>query len=261
MQKIFHSFIFPLLMCFMTQVFTTGCSEEDEYIDIENQPSELMQLYISNNNIDTTSMFLLLNTNSRTAVDNKYPVFTSEDLEYLSSLTQEEFQDIIDCFNSQLNTNERIEVENIQDSVYIETFTILGGHENMNKLISFTQKYMESAQGWDTIESLLPDNLSYKQGEIYIQMAVYTDKIARPIYEELNGYDLSKDQTSLNNNDIEICKWYLTQRLAIAGIGISAEAFIDSMTGGVATPIEAIATGADLLGIWLDYEVCNHRWH
>ncbi len=65
----------------------------------------------------------------------------------------------------------------------------------------------------------------------------------------------------VSRSDSSMCEWYLQQRLAIAGVAISTEEFIDEMTGGAATPLEVVATGADLLGIWIDYEVCNHRWH
>lgn len=95
-----------------------------------------------------------------------------------------------------------------------------------------------------------------EQGEVYIYMATYIDKIGRPIYDVLTSKDMP-----VSRADSPECIWYLQQRLAIAGIAISAEEFLDVMTGGAATPIELIATGADLVGIWLDYDVCNHRWH
>lgn len=251
-----------IAICCLLGVLSTGCSQQEDDIQINDSSSKLHQLYDVTENIETESIFSSLNPASRSSSSsNTYPVFTQKDLTYLASLSQAEFQLVIDDFNSQLTTNERIEAEEIQDSLYIEVFNILDGHEGMDNLISFAQRYMEASQGWNSIESLLPSNLSHQQGEIYIRMAVYVDKIARPIYNQLVDLDNPTSRAILSNGDDPTCKWYLTQRLAIAGIAMSAEAFLDAMTGGAATPIEVVATGADLVGIWLDYEVCNHRWH
>jgi hypothetical protein len=56
----------------------------------------------------------------------------------------------------------------------------------------------------------------------------------------------------------------MKNRLSLSGINIGVDALVDIMTGGTAavlTPLEDVAIGADLASIWLDYEICNGRWH
>ena len=204
-----------------------------------------------------TVSFLSVITNSRGAPSNGgFPIFSSQDLNYLSSLSQEEFEEVREAFIKKIEYAGIEYTDSIQNSYYIKVFDILGGHEGMDRLINFAQEYLALPSGWDQIEPLIPESLSLEQGNIYISMANYIDKIARPIYETLISKTIPNTR-----GDNPVCDWYLTQRLAIAGVAISTEEFIDCMTGGAATPLEIVATGADLLGIWLDYEVCNHRWH
>ena len=183
-------------------------------------------------------------------------MFSSQDLNYLSSLSQEDFEKVRNSFIMKLENAGIEDIESIQDSNYIKIFDLLGGHEGMDQLITFAEEYITSPQGWNQIEFLMPKITSLEQGEVYIYMATYIDKIGRPIYDVL----VSKDMPVSRANSA-MCKRYLEQRLAIVEVAITAEAFLDTMTGGAATPLEAIATGADLVGIWIDYEVCNHRWH
>lgn len=232
-----------------------SCSQEEEFETYE-KTTEYKNIYEALKGESTVSILSLLNNSRASGEEDGYPVFSSEDLNYLSSLSQEDFEKVRDSFIERLKSTGVEDVDSIQDSNYVKIFDLLGGHQGMDQLIAFAQEYITSPQGWNQIELLMPKNIPLEQGEVYVYMATYIDKIGRPIYDVLTSKDMP-----VSRADSPVCVRYLQQRLAIAGVAISAEEFLDAMTGGTATPLEIVATGADLTGIWLDYEVCNHRWH
>lgn len=243
-------------LLFITNMLVfVSCSQEEAF-EADEKNSEYKSIYETLKEEPTVSILSLLNNSRASGVEDGYPVFSSEDLNYLSSLSQEDFEKVRDAFIKRLKSAGIEDVESIQDSNYIKIFDLMDGHQGMDQLIAFAQEYITSPQGWNQIELLMPQNISLEQGEVYIYMATYIDKIGRPIYDVLTSKDMP-----VSRADSQICIRYLQQRLAIAGAAISTEEFIDVMTGGAATPLELIATGADLVSIWLDYEVCNHRWH
>lgn len=247
---------FTVCLLLMANLLVFVSCSQDEELKPNVKDSEYKSIYETMEGEPTVSFFSLLNSSRSSGLEDGYPVFSTQDLNYLSSLSQEDFEKVRDAFIQKLEYAGIEDIESIQDSNYLKVFDLLGGHEGMDQLIAFAQEYMTSPKGWSNIELLMPKNISLEQGKIYVYMATYIDKIGRPIYDVL----VSKD-APVSRADSPVCKLYLEQRLAIAGVAMSAEAFLDAMTGGTATPIEVIATGADLVDIWLDYEVCNHRWH
>lgn len=245
-------------VCFIFVAFMlilVSCAKEDDF-ELNEKNTEYKSIYETLTETPSVSILSLLNNSRTSDEEDGYPLFSSVDLNYLSSLSQEDFEKVRYAFIEMLKSADVKDVESIQDSNYIEIFDLLGGYQGMEQLIAFSQEYITSPRGWNQITHLMPQNISLKQGKIYVYMAAYIDKIGRPIYDAL----ISRD-TPASRADSLICKRYLQQRLAIAGLAISADLFIDAMTGGSATPIEFIATGAELLGIWFEYEVCNFRWH
>ncbi|MCM1520993.1 MAG: hypothetical protein NC098_09425 [Lachnoclostridium sp.] len=89
-------------------------------------------------------------------------------------------------------------------------------------------------------------------------MSVYVDKIAHPYYDAL------KNKNMHNLADRRECVLAAETKLALCGINIGVDVLVDIMTGGATvelTPLETAALQCELINIWLDYEVCNGRWH
>lgn len=86
-----------IAICCLLGVLSTGCSQQEDDIQINDSSSKLHQLYDVTENIETESIFSSLNPASRSSSSsNTYPVFTQKDLTYLASLSQAEFQLVID---------------------------------------------------------------------------------------------------------------------------------------------------------------------
>ncbi|MDE7426718.1 MAG: hypothetical protein K2M79_02835 [Muribaculaceae bacterium] len=63
------------------------------------------------------------------------------------------------------------------------------------------------------------------------------------------------------NNDNRLCKDKLAADLAVLGVQIQADEFIDAMAAGSTTLIEGSVLAIELVTIWLEYEACNGRFH
>ena len=209
--------------------------------------------------IPTSSILSDLKNDSRSGIlDGSIPTFSQEDLTYLSSLPQENFKSF------QNSLIERIEdeggmtkLEEIEDENYTRIFYALDGHEGMDQLLEFAQLYIESDGGWNSIQNLIPAEITDEQSKIFIGLAVYIDKVGRPLYSEIQ----KKSELS---NDRKICKLDAAIKLSLLGVNISVDVLVDIMTGGtgaIFSNLEVAALGFELSAIWLDYEVCNNRWH
>lgn len=121
-------------------------------------------------------------------------------------------------------------------------------------------KYMESDGGWSNIEPYLPTSGSKKAQFIYINMAIYVDKSAKPIIDEIFLNRVQNDP----NEDTGICEVTAMARLAALGIDMKVSEMVDAVTGGgggILEGIELIGGAATLMDIWLSYEICKGRWH
>lgn len=116
---------------------------------------------------------------------------------------------------------------------------------------------METNGGWGELRSLIPTGLTIEQAKIYVCMAVYIDKVARPIDNVL----IDK---STKSRDSKFCEREARIRLALAGIDVTVYGLVDLLTDGVGftlSTLEESSVAANLMNIWLDYEICNGRWH
>lgn len=57
------------------------------------------------------------------------------------------------------------------------------------------------------------------------------------------------------------CKMELGAKLALMGVEIGVGGFLDAMSGGTLTGLEAIDLGLQASALWLDYEACCGRYH
>ncbi|MBD5368631.1 MAG: hypothetical protein HDR83_05160 [Bacteroides sp.] len=136
----------------------------------------------------------------------------------------------------------------------------LGGPKEVEKLESFMVSYMDSDGGWENVEPYLLGIRSKKAQQVYVKIAVYIDKSAKPIISELFNREVLGDVSE----DRGLCEMAAMARLASLGIDMKVSEMVDAMTGGgggALEGLELIAGAASLLHIWLDYEICKGRWH
>lgn len=241
----------------ITMVIFTGCSQDKDIIE-NNYDSRIEDLYLK------LSKIVYQNSRSNNITDknsnNVMAFFSNTNLKYLSSLSKEDFLSLKNSLEAQLGKERIDEIEKVSEENYIYIFNLMGGDEGLNRYLNFTYLYLNSNGGIDCLKKMIPAFLSEKQLEYYIGMALYVDKLARPILNTI-----SKDRPlSRVNRDKESCKKEAEIRLALVGLNIGVDAFLDLMTDGAAlelTPFEGTAVTADLLSIWIDYEICNGRWH
>ena len=237
-----------------------SCSN-NEYFERNVQDSHLKEIYESIKQVPLVSLFNVTNTNSR-SLTNSSPLLyglTAEDIEYLNSLSKSEMESERIKLISQFNPSGDEKIDSLFLHNYEYVFNLIGGHQNMDKLIDFACHYIEVDGGWNDIKDLMPSNLTDDQSKLYIYTAICIDNISRPFFQfvltasEKNGISISRTKT--------ICDAELAAELAISGVGLSAEMFLDVVSGGTMTGIEAIASSAELMDIWFRYEACNGRFH
>lgn len=239
----------------------TSCSHEDGPYELTNT-SKCEQLFRSMSELPTISIISETKVDSRSVFNAEFvlPCFSTEDLEYLSSLSQEEFERFYHDLLNQLGENGIERIEEIRDENYTRIFNIMNGHDGMTKLKDFAIKYIDSTGGWDSFQDLLPDNLTEQQSNIFVGIAVFIDKVSRPVYLTI----LSSPNYCIQSRGNTMCDIEAGIKLSLAGVDIGVDGLVDIMTGGtdaVLTPLEDVAIGADLASIWMDYEICNGRWH
>lgn len=243
-----------LLPCIISLAFVS-CSQDSEP-KFGSNDSMFKSLYEKMKDESSIPLFSIINNSRAKTIEKGYPEISQQDLEYLSELSPEELESLHNKLVERLEDNGIIDMDSIQDENYIKIFQFLGGHEGMDKFIKFTEDYMNSSKGWEQIERLIPNDLTTEQGEIYITMATYVDRIGRPIYCYLSSQD-----NPISRSDNPLCRELLKQKLEGLGIDMTVDAFLDLATGGLATEDEMFVIGVDIAGIWLDYEHCNGRWH
>lgn len=149
-------------------------------------------------------------------------------------------------------------IDSIQEDRINYIYNTIGDYKIFQELMDFGISYMEMNPDWDNIINLLPPSLTAEQSDIFIKFAVSIDKVAKPVYNCLTRP--SRVNPTLDE-DAAICKHLLAARLATLGLAIKVEVFLDIVAEGRLTELEAVATGAQLLEIWLQYEACNMRIH
>ena len=254
-KKTIH--LMPIMLVCMS-VFFVGCSHEEINPSI-NTENDIEQLYNELSSRPSVSIFLIDNISRGN--NTLIPIFTPDDLKYLSSLSQKDFESFRSNIISEFGPNGNEIIENIEDRNYTSIFNLMNGHIGMDEYLNFATTYIESKSGIEILQELIPKNINGIQTKLYVAMAVYIDKLARPLLDELV---LHEESSEPSRSGFAYCKWEAERRLALAGVQMGVDALCDVMTGGAAlelTPLEGAAITADLTGIWLDYEVCNGRWH
>lgn len=240
---------------------SVGSNENDDVRDLKT-------LYISLSKIDNASIFGLRAESRSDSFSGKNILsFDENDLSKLSSLSKSELYTLRNDLVQTLGVNGDDIVDSLYYMSYDKILIKIGGREKMQQLLDFTDAYIQSYGGWNDIMAYMPLGMTTQDKETYIATAVCVDKVIRPLYNTVVN-DIPIDSFTIDNPMVirslegkTLCDIQLSVSLAIAGVGITAEAFLDAVSAGTLTEIEAVATAVNLLDIWLDYETCKNRVH
>ena len=135
----------------------------------------------------------------------------------------------------------------------------------MTKLKDYCIDYLlNHEQGSNIIENSEYADLSSAELEIYAHQSAFIDKVSRPVYEHIYEESLKATYEYERKGDHVMCMLDLGFKLALAGVDIGVGAFLDAMSGGIGTEgliLECLKVGVDAMDMWMDYEICNGRWH
>lgn len=184
---------------------------------------------------------------------------TFEDLEFLGSLSREELANEKRKRQDLLGSGRIAEIESNKARNLAKNFDILGGHDGVDKIKIFAKAYMNCNGGWRDIEGLLPDDLSIEQTKVYVGIAVYIDRIARPIYLYMTK-GLAKSRLSE-----DYCLMMLQDWFTGAGLNIDAAEFVarmgdrDADGDDMGYDLEDAAgsdVAFDAIDFWNEYNMC-----
>lgn len=119
------------LLFIVNMLGLVSCSQEAE-IKADEKTSEYKDMYDVLKGEPTVSILSLLNNSRASGEEIGYPVFSPEDLNYLSSLSQEDLEEVRNAFIKRLKSAGIENIDSIRDSNYIKIFDLLGGHQGMD---------------------------------------------------------------------------------------------------------------------------------
>ncbi|MDE6642628.1 MAG: hypothetical protein K2K27_00810 [Muribaculaceae bacterium] len=103
-----------ICLFFVTNMLVfVSCSQENVFESDKNN-TNFKDVYESLKGEPSVSFLSLLNNSRASGVENEYPVFSVEDLNYLSSLSQKDFEEVRDAFIKKLNSASIIDIEEDQ---------------------------------------------------------------------------------------------------------------------------------------------------
>lgn len=241
----------------------TSCSQDEEQLISSSNEAESIYQYLINQ--PTITLLSSAETYGKNAIQY-IPEFSEEDKRIISSMSQDEFKILKDSLMYKLGGYSEEELDEIAIENYIKIFNILNGQKGISELLNFASAYLHTYGGINNIKKLIPTNLNKIETICYVSMAVYVDKLARPIYSIMSNDNVmvSDDNKDSNLKNIGNCKWEAETKLLLAGVEFGLDTLIEIMTGGVDTEGYIFEDGlifADLERIYYEYEVCMGRWH
>ena len=238
--------------------------QENENLEIEtSQDSSMENLYKSMSNAPTYSVNPFnrptILSRSEGLYNGAIPVFSPATLDSLANMSVVELQKIMTTYTDAL---EAAGLSSMIDDCELENtekiYTTLGDRTKYDELLEFMNIYLISREGFSTIRQLMPKTLNEAQSKIYLAMAVYIDKIGRPIIDHLYPTSI---YTRANET---YCKWEAAAKLSVLGVNIGVDAFLDVVTAGGAaafTDLELDITMVGGMEIFYSYEACCGRIH
>lgn len=260
-------YLIPLMGILIVSTFiANSCTNEDDTVETSNvKNSTFESFYNELVALPSLSVFDVSGNNTR-GNSVGFPSITNEDLDYLSSLNQNEFENLRDSLISEAGGIEVIDSLQVSNymSLYLNITNQGSEPQKMQKLKDFCINYLLEPEEVSLLTRSTDVELSTSELEIYAQQAAYIDRVSRPIYEHIYEESLKIAIDKERKGDKVECMMELGFKLALAGLDIGVGAFLDAMTDGIGTEgliLECIKIGVDATSMWMDYEICNGRWH
>lgn len=214
------------------------------------------------NKMSQSPTYSILNQNKSRSASNDIsqgiPCLTDGDIQFLTSMNEYEFEDYVSKVKSLISGNADEIVDSISTSNMQFLYEKLGGHSGLEKLLTFSESYLNSS-GVINLTSLVPSGLNESQQQVYVVTAVMIDNVVRPYYEALTNFDQQHIRSRKN-----ICDIQAGIELVLAGATFGVEQLGDAAMAGAGFALEGVETIAlelEIARIRLDYEICNGRWH
>ncbi|MCC8038117.1 MAG: hypothetical protein LIP02_08315 [Bacteroidales bacterium] len=250
--------LYLILFVFGLSCVWAGCTKEDYPLSDNSFDEKAFFDYV--NAQKSTSIFQLLKEPSRVfdSINVNIPVFTPEDLEYLSSLSQNQLDSVILEFKVRLGSDPDSVMESREDSNVEYIMRVVGSQHGLTDYQNFVDAYFDTSGGLEQFQLLVPAGLNEDQKKLYEETAVYIDKCARAPYLAFIRNDLTTRASQ------GLCKFYAKIRLAICGVNLGASMMLNFCAGNLAAVIDALDCIEAAIGIidtWYQYEICMGRWH
>lgn len=266
MKKNYLFLITTILMIFA--IIMNACTNDADIEEAKEFNQDTFKMYFDEMmEIPGISIFATNTTDSYTRGDsNGFPCVTSEDLNYLSSLNQTEFENL---HNSLIQKAGGVDIiDSLQVANYMSLYLKVTDNgtkiEKMHRLKDFCINYLLDSEEYPHLTRSEENELSPSELEIYAQQAAFIERVSRPIYEHIAEESRQIASDKVRPDDHVICMEQLGFKLALAGLDIGVGAFLDAMTGGIGTEgliLECLKVGVDATAMWTEYEICNGRWH
>lgn len=242
----------------------SNCAQETLMEDNITQSSSPKQMYEEFSRMKTIPLSKVFGGRSTA---NRYEdsfllEITDYELDSFNRISDERKIEIIDNLSERIENAKSAGILVPEIDEYGIAYDIMGGEEQVRLLCEFAENYLCTSGGWEKVESLKPKCSNIYQERISVLTAICIDKMMRPIYNYLKYKNYQEDSSlGIMSRGLAVCDRYLEERLAIAGVGIGAELFLDAIADGTITELEVGATELELIHIWMEYENCNGRFY
>lgn len=239
----------------------------------DNSDDAAFEAFYQQLSLLTSPPLISSNTNTTRNSNNdvaSIPSVSNETLNKLATLKISELRTAKDSIAALLGKKCIDAYESRKINNYAYMYELLGGHSGMDQIKSFTKSYMGAPKGWEFAKTLIPTDLSADQKALYVIMAVYVDRFARPvkIHAMSHLYEFISDSKSPNTRgyrypSVSDCNRELDDMLAAAGANMNAEEFIKIWMNQSSDnqnpengPSDDSQYELDLYTIYLSYRMC-----
>lgn len=265
MKNTAHNLLVIALLI-VTAISVSCSSQNTELEDMtsnrEHTEENLQSLYLQAMSAPTHSIIdVVKESNTLSSRQIKMlPCLSADDINVLNHMSISDLSNLRDSIKDALGATTLSRTDSIADDSYLNLYEEIGEEKGIQLLEDFIHAYLREPQGWTSICKLIPQTQNQVDRVWFIRTAVVIDKSIRPVYNALSNQN-SHSRAIKKMKDRPDCKLMLEIKLTQLGIEMTAETFLDVMTGGGMIPPELLFTGIDLVDIWLDYEMCNGRVH
>lgn len=237
------------LMLFLTMILScVSCTNEtDEFDSSTDIAQEVISQYENLSNKTTVSaLSLTIGGVSRFNLDDCAIGLTQEDVEYLSSLSDDELLALKSQIMAKWGLTSDEEISRILDEINDDASSEMSSEE-LIAFEEFINDYIESPSGSESLKrNINTRKISSDKSIIYAQAAIGIDRFGRKLYEA----QVHKDETAQTLVTVRQCEKYFAARISISscnlvwglalGAGLPGIGWVGTALVGAAATVEAI---------------------